>query len=534
MSTSDRTIDTSSSPSDRSAGPDAPATPDRTEAAPPLPGNLHRQLVDSVQDYAIFALDAGGHIISWNEGAERLKGYKPEEVIGRHFSIFYPPADIAAGKPEAELRETAERGRVEDEGWRLRKDGSRFWANVVITALRDSEHRLIGFAKVTRDLSERRRAEESLRASEERFRLLVEGVKDYAIFMLDPQGRIVSWNRGAEAITGYKTQEILGCHFSIFYPMADVNSGKPPWELEVAMREGKYEEEGWRVRKDGSCFWSSVLITAIRASDGRLVGFGKVTRDLTERRAAQERMLADARRIAQIEAANRTKTEFLTAMSHELRTPINATLGYADLLDLEVSGDLSDQQRTYVERIRSSQEHLLRIITDLLNYSRIESGRVEFDFGPVTMDSVVERVLPMVEPQASAKGVSLDFAPLPSAPPARADRARTEQIILNLLGNAVKFTPAGGQIRVSSRYDDNGRVGVSVADTGPGVPQEQQNAIFEPFVQIGRSLTSGHEGTGLGLAISRDLARGMHGDVTVMSGPESGATFTLFLPIEDG
>jgi PAS domain S-box-containing protein len=491
---------------------------------------LYRLLVDSVQDYAIFALDPQGVIISWNAGAQRLKGYEPQEIIGRHFSTFYPPADIADGKPARELKEAAERGRVEDEGWRLRNDGTRFWANVVITALRDDSGELVGFAKVTRDLTDRRHAEETLRTSEERFRLLVEGVKDYAIFMLDPRGNVVSWNRGAEAITGYRAEEILGRHFSTFYPAADVSGGKPPWELEVALREGQYEEEGWRVRKDGSCFWSSVLITAIRGAGDRLIGFAKVTRDLTERRAAQERMIADARRIAQVEASSRTKSEFLTSLSHELRTPINATLGYADLLDLEVSGPLGEQQREYIRRIRGSQEHLLRIITDLLNYSRIESGRVEFELTEVTMNSIVEKVLPMVEPQAAAKDLAITYRPQEDPSTALADRARAEQIVLNLLANAVKFTPAGGRVEVTcARTAD--RATVVVADTGPGVPLEQQNAIFEPFVQIGRSLTSGHEGTGLGLAISRDLARGMGGDVSVVSGPDAGATFTLSLPL---
>lgn len=490
---------------------------------------LYRLLVSSVQEYAIFALDPRGVVISWNEGAQRLKGYAPAEIIGRHFSTFYPPADIAAGKPPRELKEAVERGRVEDEGWRVRKDGTRFWANVIITALWD-EGRHVGFAKVTRDLTERRRVEETLRASEERFRLLVEGVKDYAIFMLDPHGNVASWNRGAAAITGYRADEIIGRHFSTFYPAADVSSGKPPWELEVALREGKYEEEGWRVRKDGSCFWSSVLITTIRSRAGKLIGFAKVTRDLTERRAAQERMIADARRIAQIEASSRTKSEFLTSLSHELRTPINATLGYADLLDLGVGGSIGEQQREYVSRIRASQEHLLRIITDLLNYSKLEAGHIEYDLTDVTMDSVVKRVVPMVEPQASAKNLEVVYSPRPEAPPARADRARAEQIVLNLLANAVKFTPAGGRVEVVNREEQQ-RAIVSVIDTGPGVPPEQQSAIFEPFVQIGRSLTSGHEGTGLGLAISRDLARGMGGDVTVSSDGENGASFTLWLPL---
>lgn len=532
MSVSDKTINTAPAADQ----PEQPAT-GQTDAAHFVakPGRvegqgLYRLLVDSVLDYAIFALDANGVIISWNEGAHRLKGYRAEEIIGKHFSIFYPPADISGGKPAWELEEATKRGQVEDEGWRLRKDGTRFWANVVITALRNPAGDLVGFAKVTRDLTERRRAEETLRTSEERFRLLVEGVRDYAIFMLDPSGKIVSWNQGAEMTTGYSPAEILGRHFSTFYPAADVADGKPAWELEIAEREGQYEEEGWRVRKDGSCFWSSVLITAIRTPEGKLLGYAKVTRDLTERRAAQERMIADARRIAQVEAANRTKSEFLTSLSHELRTPINATLGYADLLDLEVGGGLSEQQRQYISRIRGSQEHLLRIITDLLNYSRIEAGHIEFDLSEVELDSVVGKVLPMVEPQAASKDISIAVTAPPDMPAARADRARAEQIVLNLLGNAVKFTPGGGKVEVTCDQSDR-MVMITVSDTGPGIPVEQQNAIFEPFVQIGRSLTSGHEGTGLGLAISRDLARGMGGDVTVESKARGGAAFTLSLPV---
>ena len=191
----------------------------------PEGSGLHRLLVESVRDYAIFALDTTGHVLSWNEGAYRIKGYKPDEIIGQHFSKFYGPDDLSAGKPAWEL-EVAERdGRIEDEGWRLRKDGTRFWANVVITALRDHTGTLVGFAKVTRDLTERRRAEESLRASEERFRLIVQSVRDYGIFMLDPRGYITSWNEGARRIKGYSAREIVGKHFSIFYPAADIRHG---------------------------------------------------------------------------------------------------------------------------------------------------------------------------------------------------------------------------------------------------------------------------------------------------------------------
>jgi PAS domain S-box-containing protein len=490
---------------------------------------LYGLLVESVRDYAIFALDPSGHILSWNTGAELLKGYKPSEIIGRHFSTFYPPEDIAAGKPARELVDAVRDGRVEDEGWRVRKDGSRFWANVVITALRDDTGALVGFAKVTRDLTDRRRAEQELRESEERFRLLVHGVKDYAIFMLDPSGCVVSWNEGARRIKGYTAEEIIGRHFSTFYPAEDVAAGKPPRELEIATRTGKYEEEGWRVRKDGTFFWANVVITALRGASGSLIGFAKVTRDLTERRAAQERAIADARRIAAAEASSHTKSEFLTAMSHELRTPINATMGYAELIELEIGGNVSEQHRDYLARIRGSQEHLLQIINDLLNYSRIEAGQVHYDLTAVPVHEVVGAVFPMVEPQATKKGLTLNHGPCPNDAIGIVDRGKAEQVVLNLLSNAVKFTPAGGRVAVNCGALAD-RVVVAVSDTGPGIPLDQQASIFEPFVQLGRSLTSGHEGTGLGLAISRDLARAMGGDVTVESASGQGATFTFSLP----
>jgi PAS domain S-box-containing protein len=496
-------------------------------------GGLHRLLVDSVRDYAIFALDPAGRVLTWNAGAERLKGYAPEEIIGRHFSVFYPPERVAERFPDHELEVAAREGRFEDEGWRVRKDGTLFWANVVITALRDQAGTLVGFAKVTRDLTERRHGEELLRQSEERFRLLVQNVRDYAIFLLDPDGRVATWNAGAERIKGYRAEEIVGRHFSAFYPAAEVAAGKPARVLEAAERDGAYNDEGWRIRKDGASFWASVVITALRDAHGTLVGFAKVTRDLTERQAAQERAVGDARRVAAAEAASRAKSEFLTALSHELRTPINATLGYVDLLDLGLRGPMPEAQRDDLERIRRNQHHLLAIITDLLNYGRIEAGQVRYALGPVPVHAVVEAALPLVEPQAAAKGLTVEHGPCPEGLVGVADRGKVEQVVRNLLANAVKFTPAGGRVAVGCGVAAAGadaRVVITVADNGPGIPPEQHEAIFEPFVQLGRSLTSGHEGTGLGLAISRELARAMGGDVTVESAPGRGAIFTLALP----
>jgi PAS domain S-box-containing protein len=543
-------------------------------------GDLHRLLVQSVRDYAIFALDPTGVILSWNAGAERFKGYTANEIIGKHFSIFYPRELVEEGFPEFELRTAANTGRFEDEGWRIRKDGSRFWANVVITALRNGEGKLLGYAKVTRDLTERREAEEALRESEERFRLLVEGVKDYAIFMLDPTGRVATWNEGAERIKGYRAKEIIGKHFSEFYLEEDKVARKPERELEIAKRVGKYDEEGRRVRRDGTVFWASITITAIRNKTGELIGFAKVTRDLTERRAAEQRSLEDARRLAGEEAArraaetrehelraladqlrqqtqeleartreaeearqhasdslaradeaNRAKSQFLAAMSHELRTPLNAIGGYTDLLTMGLSGPVTAQQQEQLARIRRSQEHLLGIINDILNFSRLEAGQLTYNIGPVAIADVVESVAQMIMPQARSKGLNLDDTACRNGAVALADRSKVEQIVLNLVSNAVKFTASGGKITLACEARKN-LITLTVLDTGSGIPKDKLEAIFDPFVQVGRTLTSSREGAGLGLAISRDLARGMGGDITVDSRVGVGSEFKLTLPAE--
>ncbi len=315
---------------------DTPPRGTPREADPPpgshweAPPDLYRLLVESVQDYAIFALDRTGRVLTWSAGAARLKGYSRTEIIGRHFSAFYPPEDVTAGKPDRELEEASRTGRLEDQGWRLRKDGTRFWANVVITALYDELGKLVGFAKVTRDRTEQRRETEALRESEARFRLLVESVRDYAIFMLDSQGHVATWNAGAERIKGYSTEEIVGRHFSTFYPPEKIAERFPEYELEVAAREGRFEDEGWRIRRDGSRFWANVVITALRNADGHLVGFAKVTRDLTDRRAAEEQ----ARRLAAEQAAraeSERRSAELEASEERLRLAVAVTgLGVFD------------------------------------------------------------------------------------------------------------------------------------------------------------------------------------------------------------
>jgi PAS domain S-box-containing protein len=515
---------------DRARPPGSPASPADRHSTPELDA-IHRALVDAVNDYAIFAMDATGHILTWNAGARKLKGYEKEEIVGRHFSIFYPPAAVASGHPQWELETAVAEGRYEEEGWRIRKDGSRFWANVLITPVLENGV-VTGFAKVTRDLTERKRNEEELRRSEERFRLLVQSVKDYGIFMLDPNGFIASWNEGAQRIKGYTADEIVGRHFSTFYPPEDVAADKPGMELRVAAQVGSFEDEGWRVRKDGTLFWGNVVITALRAGDGTLIGYAKVTRDLTDRRAAELKAIEDARRVAEAESANRAKSEFLAAMSHELRTPLNAIGGYTDLLAAGIHGPLTEAQQTSLTRIRVSQQHLLGLINDILNFSRMEAGQLQYDIQPIPLSAAVENVLAMVEVQAAAREITLEHVGADANIRVLADEAKLEQILLNLLTNAIKFTPVGGRVSVQSvRRGDE--VKIDVADNGIGIAADKLEAVFEPFVQVGRSLTSAHEGTGLGLAISRDLARAMAGDLTARSALDEGSTFTVTLPAAD-
>jgi PAS domain S-box-containing protein len=397
----------------------------------------------------------------------------------------------------------------------------------------------------------------------ELYRLLVESVEDYAIFALDPNGHIVSWNPGAQRFKGYTASEIIGQHFSVFYPPEDIQSRKPEIELEIAQSVGRLEDEGWRVRKDGTQFWANVVITALRNADGELVGFAKVTRDLTKRRAAERQAIEDARRIAGEEAlrraaelrtveladlldrsrqqaeeievrrreadvANRTKTDFLAAMSHELRTPLNAIAGYVQLLMLGVRGPLTDEQRSDLGRIQRSQQHLLSLINDILNFSRLEAGAVTYDLQPVPMTAVLDVAASMITPQVGTKGIVFALEPCPPTLMVLADASKLEQILLNLLSNAVKFTQPGGH--VSMRCEVVGdQVLAHVEDDGPGIPADRLDVIFEPFVQLDRTFGNPREGTGLGLAISRDLARGMQGDLTVTSTLGEGSRFTVSL-----
>jgi PAS domain S-box-containing protein len=512
-----------------------------------------RLLVESVSDYGIFILDPDGLVSSWNAGAQRMKGYSAEEIIGKHFSIFYTKEEAASGKCERELETTQREGRFEEEAWRVRKDGALFWANVVITAIRTSEGTLVGYGQVTRDLTERQRSQEEVKRSEERLRLLITSVKDYAIFVLDPTGHVSTWNTGAERLKGYSAEEIIGRHFSQFYPEEDIRAGKCELELEGAERDGRFEDEGWRLKKDGTRFWANVVITPIHDANGALVGFAKVTRDLSERKRHEEQRINLARaeesqRVAEenqlrtqalaetlrqardkAEESTRIKDEFLATVSHELRTPLNAILGWGRMLQGGVLGP--DKAEKAVDSIVRNAVSQNQIIDDLLDVSRIIAGQLRLDVDLLDINQIVSAAIDVVRPAAEAKGVALQLLLDPDAGVIKGDAGRLQQVLWNLLTNAVKFTPKGGRVHVTLRREDSA-VQIEVADTGRGISPAFVARAFERFTQEESSNSRGTGGLGLGLAIVKHLVELHGGTVEAHSDGEGrGTSFVVRIPL---
>jgi PAS domain S-box-containing protein len=481
---------------------------------------LFELLVGSIRDYAIFILDLEGRILTWNRGARAIKGYEPEEIIGRSFEVFYTSEQRERGHPKYLLALARAEGSVEDEGWRLRKDGTKFWADVVITALYADNGEHVGYGKVTRDLTEKRRTEELRFESEQRFRMIVDAVDDYAIFMLDRTGHVATWNRGAARIKGYRADEVIGKHLSTFYPPEAVASGYPERELEIAVQQGRFEEEGWRVRKDGSRFWANVVLTPVTNSAGEHVGFAKVTRDLTERREAEEERL----RLAQAQEAVRLRDEFLSIASHELRTPLTAVL-----LQLESAqrlvGDTNDKLAHKLDRAARSGGRLSELVDALLDVARISSGHITLTTQVVDLAAVVTEVVDRMSEMAAKANCKLATS-LETGIIGHWDALRMEQLVGNVISNALRYA-SGTEIDVSLERRGE-RAVLKVCDRGPGIAPEHQERVFGRFERA--SDLRHHGGLGLGLYLAREITTAHGGTIRAFNREHGGVVVEVDLP----
>jgi PAS domain S-box-containing protein len=503
----------------------------RFEAAQTSDGR-YRLLVEAITDYAIYMLDREGRVTSWNPGARRFKGYEADEIIGQHFSTFYTEAERSQDIPAQALAEAERTGRFEREGWRVRKDGTQFWAHVVIDAIRSPEGHLVGFAKITRDLTERRAAEKKLRESEEQLRLLVQSVTDYAIYMLDAGGHVASWNAGAQHIKGYAPEEIIGRHFSDFYTEADRAAGLPGMGLETAIRNGRWEHEGQRVRKDGTTFWAHVVIDAIRDDAGKLLGFAKVTRDITERREAEAALQA-----AQATMIRSQKLEAIGQLTggiaHDFNNLLQVISGNLQLLSKDIAGNARAEMR--VQSALAGVARGSKLASQLLAFARrqpleprvVNAGRLI-----KSMDEMLRRALGgEIEVETVVAGGLWNSL---------VDPDQLENAVLNLAINARDAMNGEGRLTIEAsnaflddeyvRQHDELSAGqyvmIAVTDTGTGIPPDILERVYEPFF----TTKSEDKGTGLGLAMVYGFLKQSGGHVKIYSEVGAGTTVKLYFP----
>ncbi|MGA8977375.1 MAG: PAS domain S-box protein, partial [Pseudolabrys sp.] len=489
----------------------------------------YRLLVEAIEDYAIYMLDRTGIVTSWNPGAQRFNGYTADEIVGEHFSLFYTEEDQKKGVPALTLESAARDGRFENEGWRVRKDGTRFWAFVVIDPIRNRSGEIIGFSKITRDLTERKAAEENLWRSEAQFRVLVQGVTDYAICMLDKEGRVSSWNAGAQRIKGYHPYEIIGRHFSQFYTEEDREAAMPRKALETAAREGRFEREAERVRKDGSRFWAHIIIDAIRDDEGELIGFAKITRDITERKEAQEKV--EKAREFSLQAQKLEAIGQLTGgIAHDFNNLLTAVLGSLELLRKRLRDD--PKSIALLENAAQGAQRGTTLTKRMLAFARNYELNKE-------VTSIPDLVRGMTELLQRSIGPSFNLEthfPL-SLKPIEVDTNQLELALLNLTLNARDAMPDGGDIILAAREESvaaahkgleaGNYIRVSVTDTGEGMDEETLGRATEPFFT-----TKGvGKGTGLGLSMVHGFAEQSGGRLILRSQKDRGTTAELWLPV---
>ena len=486
----------------------------------------YRRLIDAITDYAIYMLDIDGYVSSWNPGARRFKGYAQNEILGEHFSRFYTPEDRAAGIPERALRTAATEGRFDTEGWRVRKDGSRFWAHVVIDPIRDDAGHVVGFAKITRDLTERMHARAALERSENLFRLLVQGVTDYAIFMLDPDGLVSSWNAGAERIKGYSESEIVGRHFSTFYTEADRLAGLPQQGLATSRTTGRFETEGLRVRQDGSSFIAHVIIDALRDPSGQLLGYAKVTRDVTERVHRQQALEQAQHALFQTQKLE-SIGQLTGGIAHDFNNLLTAVIGSLELLKKQLPKN-NERSHSLLDNALHGAERGSALTQRMLSFAR----RQELNMKAVSLAPLVAGMLDMLD-RSLGPTIELVTDVPESLPSVHTDVNQLETALLNLALNARDAMVAGGTIRISARavseegdLPKGSYVSIAVADEGHGMDATTLARATEPFFT-----TKGvGKGTGLGLSMVHGLAEQSGGRLRIDSKPGRGTVVTMVFP----
>jgi len=490
-------------------------------------------LVDAVKDYAIFMLDPQGIVSSWNAGAQRFKGYTANEIIGQHFSCFYTDEDRQAGVPQQALATAMAEGKYETEGWRVRQDGSRFWASVVINPIRDQDGNLFGFAKITRDITERKAAETALRQSQEQFRLLVQGVTDYAIFMLNPTGHVISWNLGAQRMKGYAAAEIIGQHFSRFYTDEDRAADVPLRALQTAEREGRFETEGCRVRQDGSYFWASVVIDAIHDENGSLIGFGKVTRDITERRQVQK-ALEEAREALFQSQKMEAVGQLTGGVAHDFNNLLQTISGSLEVVEQRLTAGRIDVAQ-HIAMARTAVDRATALTQRLLAFARRQPLKHEY----TNLNTLVPGMRDLIQ-KSVGEAVQVELRLAEELWPIWADANQIENALLNLAINARDAMPSGGrlQLETSNTHLDRAYVEsepglqpgdyvmLAVTDTGTGMPPDVLARAFEPFF----TTKPVGQGTGLGLSQLYGFARQSGGHVRIESEVGRGTLVRMYLP----
>ncbi len=491
----------------------------------PLNDDRFRLLVEAVVDYAIYMLDPEGRVVSWNSGARRFKGYQEAEILGAHFSCFYTPEDRQAGLPGRALATAVDQGRFEGEGWRLRKDGSRFWCHVVIDPIRDPDGQLLGFAKITRDMTEQRHAEQTLKQSEQQFRLLVQSVTDYAIYMLDPEGHVSSWNPGAQRIKGYAPEDIIGKHFSLFYTPQDRAAGEPRNTLDIAVREGRFEKQGWRVRKDGTQFLAHVVVDPIRADNGDLLGFAKITRDISEVVAAQKELETAREALFQSQKLQAIG-QLSGGIAHDFNNLLTVIRGNLELLHKRIGDD--PRLSRLVDNALLGTERGVTLTQRMLAFARRQELKTE----AVDLCQLVGGLEGLLRSSVGPQ-VAIRFDVPQGLPVVLVDVNQLELALLNLVANARDAMPAGGGIHVQARVhgateqSQPAYVCLAVIDSGEGMDEQTLACATDPFFT-----TKGlGKGTGLGLSMVHGLAEQLGGRLVLTSSKGQGTTAELWLPL---